>query len=164
MTWTLAVDAVVPGYARVASDQPFGGSVRPASHRFASGPVRSASHHALGPDGATCRRSACISDRFCSRPCACVTVRSCCLRPASHRRACGWESLVPRAPAPWAATWSRARRRPARARPPCPLWAASARHLPRPQQPPSARRRDVPGVRRSVVTLTEWSVDPGRDV
>jgi len=38
MTWTLAVDAVVPGCARaarVAVDRPFAGPVRPASHRRA---------------------------------------------------------------------------------------------------------------------------------
>jgi len=87
MTWTLAVDAVVPGcarIARVASDRPVDASIRPASHRFADVPVR----------------------------------------PASHRFAQG---------------------------------------LVRPQQPASARRRDVPDVRGSVVTLADWSFDPGRD-
>ena len=168
MTWTLAVDAVVPGCARtarVASDQPFRGSVRPASHRYARGLVRPASrNYAFGPDRAACRRSACISDRFGSRPCACVPVRFSCFRPASHRRAGGGGPLVPGACTPWAATSSRAGRRPARARPPCPQWAVGAPQPPRLQQPASARRRDVPGVRGSVVTPAEWSFDPGRDV
>jgi hypothetical protein len=155
MTWTLAVDAVVPGcarIARVASDRPFDGSIRPASHRFADVPVRSASH-----------RFAQGLVRPASRPGACVPVLSSRFRPASHRRVSGAEPLIPQASAPWAVTSRRAGGRPWPARPPCLPWAARPPHPPRPRQPASARRRDVPDVRGGVVTLADWSFDPGRD-
>jgi hypothetical protein len=152
MTRTLAVDAVVPGRARsarVAPDRPVGGSVRPASYRFAHGSVRPARYcFARGLVRSASGPSACGSVRFGSRACACVPARSSCCRPASHRRAFGGEPSVSRASGPLAVALSR----------------ASPPHSPGLPEPRSARRRDVPGVRRAVVTLAVWSFDPGRDV
>jgi hypothetical protein len=115
MTWTLAVDAVVPGCARtarLAPDRPAGSSVR----------------------------------------------------PASHQRASGGETSVPVSSAPPAAASSRADPPPGRARPPCPPLAAGALYPPGLPEPASARPREVPGVPWAVVTLAEWSFDPGGDV
>jgi|ERR1700678_519230 len=115
MTWTLAVDAVVPGCARtarVAPDRPAGSSVR----------------------------------------------------PASHQRASGAETSVPVSSAPPAVASSRADPPPGRARPPCSPLAAGAPYPPRLPEPASARPREVPGVPWAVVTLAEWSFDPGGDV
>jgi hypothetical protein len=115
MTWTLAVDAVVPGYARtvrVAPDRHVGSSVR----------------------------------------------------PASHQRASAAEPSVPVSSVPPAAASSRADPPPWRARPPCPPPAAGPLYRPRLPEPASAQPPDVPGVPGAVVTLAEWSFDPGGDV
>jgi hypothetical protein len=165
MTRTLAVDAVVPGYARTASDRPVGGPVRPVSHRFDRGQAQRGSHRlARGLARLGTRRSACVSARFGSCRSACVPVRPLYNRPASHRRARCGESSVPVASAKPTVASSRAGRRPGQARSPCPLRPVGAPHPPRPRRPASAGRREVPGVRGAVVTPAEWLFDPGRDV
>jgi|SRR5580658_3633382 hypothetical protein len=102
----------------------------------------------------------------CARTTRVAPDRAACssVRPASHQRASGAEPSVPVSSAPAAAAPSRADPPPGRARPPCPPLAAGPLYPPRLPEPASARPREVPGVPWAVVTLAEWSFDPGGDV
>jgi hypothetical protein len=94
---------------------------------------------------------------------ACSSVRS-----ASHQRASGAgpaaEPSVPVSSASVAVASSRADPPPGRARPPGPPLVAGPLDPPRLPDPASAWPHEVPGVPWAVVTLAEWSFDPGGDV